>query len=152
MVGHFVSRYECADMRSITAPVSAARALATFLIRADDAAAPHAAALKEKLEVCAGCGGGWRFENEGVPSLAGQPDFFTEDQLLYFRGETRKNKEMNPVAQDLTDDDIRDLGAYYASLPGAPASTDADPDPALTKQGARLVTSKVACRAAMRTL
>jgi cytochrome c553 len=51
---------------------------------------------------------------------------------------------MNPVAQDLTDDDIRDLGAYYASLPGAPASTDTDPDPALTKQGSRLVTSKVA--------
>jgi cytochrome c553 len=93
MVRHFVSRYECADMRSFTAAVSAARALATFLIRADDAAAPHAAALKEKLEVCAGCcGGGWRFENEGVPSLAGQPDFFTEDQLLYFAAKHAKTR------------------------------------------------------------
>jgi len=43
------------------------------------------------------------------------------------------------VARDLTDDDIRDLDAYFASLPGPPAPTDADPDPALTKEGAALV-------------
>ena len=28
----------------------------------------------------------------GIPNLAGEPDFFTEWQLLYFRGETRKNE------------------------------------------------------------
>jgi hypothetical protein len=44
IVGHFFSRYECADMRSITAAVRAARALATFLIRADYASLPGAAA------------------------------------------------------------------------------------------------------------
>ena len=72
-------------------------------------------------------------------SRAGEPDFFTGYQLLYFRGETRKNEQMVAVARDLTDDDIRDLGAYYASLPGPPAPTDPDPDPALTKEGAALV-------------
>ena len=76
---------------------------------------------------------------EGVPNLAGEPDFFTEYQLLYFRGETRKNEQMTAVAQDLTDDDVRELGAYYASLPGPPAPTEPDPDPALTKEGAQLV-------------
>jgi cytochrome c553 len=128
-------------MRSIlaVATVAAVLALATFPIRADDAGDARAKALKEKLEVCAACHGEDGVSKmDGVPSLAGEPDFFTEYQLLYFRGETRKNEQMMAVARDLTDDDIRDLGAYYASLPGPPAPTDPDPDPALTKEGAAL--------------
>src|SRR5271156_6290827 len=46
---------------------------------------------------------------------------------------------MTPVAADLSDDDIRGLGAYFASLPGPPAPTEADPDSALTKAGTTLV-------------
>jgi cytochrome c553 len=128
-------------MRSMTAAAAlgVAFALATLPTRADDAGAPRAKALKEKLQVCAACHGEDGVSKmEGVPSLAGEPDFFTEYQLLYFRGETRKNEQMMAVARDLTDDDIRDLGAYYASLPGPPAPTDPDPDPALTKEGAAL--------------
>jgi cytochrome c553 len=129
-------------MRSMTAAATlgAVLALATFPTRADDAGDARAKALKEKLEVCAACHGEDGVSKmEGVPSLAGEPDFFTEYQLLYFRGETRKNEQMMAVAQDLADDDIRDLGAYYASLPGPSAPTDPDPDPALTKEGAALV-------------
>ena len=129
-------------MRSIlaVAALAAVLALATFPIRADDAGDARAKAFKEKLEVCAACHGEDGVSKmDGVPSLAGEPDFFTEYQLLYFRGETRKNEQMMAVARDLTDDDIRDLGAYYASLPGPPAPTDPDPDPALTKEGAALV-------------
>lgn len=112
--------------------------LVTLSSRANDVGDAHAK-LKEKLTVCAACHG----ENgvskiDGVPNLAGEPDFFTEYQLLYFRGETRKNEQMTPVARDLTDDDIRDLGAYYASLPGPAAPANPDPDPALTKAGAEL--------------
>jgi cytochrome c553 len=128
-------------MRSMTAAAAlgVAFALATLPTRADDAGAPRAKALKEKLQVCAACHGEDGVSKmEGVPSLAGEPDFFTEYQLLYFRGETRKNEQMMAVARDLTDDDIRDLGAYYASLPGPPAPPDPDPDPALTKEGAAL--------------
>ena len=54
-------------------------------------------------------------------------------------GETRKDEKMTPVAADLTHDDIRGPGAYFGSLPGPPAPTEADPDPALTKAGAALV-------------
>jgi cytochrome c553 len=128
-------------MRSMTAAAAlgVAFALATLPTRADDAGAPRAKALKEKLQLCAACHGEDGVSKmEGVPSLAGEPDFFTEYQLLYFRGETRKNEQMMAVARDLTDDDIRDLGAYYASLPGPPAPTDPDPDPALTKEGTAL--------------
>jgi cytochrome c553 len=132
-------------MRSITAAAAlgAVLVLGAFPIRADDAAAPRAAALKEKLQVCASCHGEDGVSKmDGVPSLAGEPDFFTEYQLLYFRGQTRKNEQMMAVAGDLTDDDIRDLGAYFASLPGPPAPTDPDPDPALTKEGEALVNDR----------
>src|SRR5271168_987690 len=122
------------------AALAAALGLATFPTRADDAGAARAKAFKEKLEVCAACHGEDGVSKmEGVPNLAGEPDFFSEYQLLYFRGETRKNEQMMAVARDLADDDIRALGAYYASLPGPPAPSDPDSDPALTKEGAALV-------------
>ena len=118
----------------------AALALTTFPIRADDAGADRTKAFKETLAVCAGCHGEDGVSTmDGVPNLAAEPDYFTEYQLLYFRGETRKNEQMMAVTKDLTDDDIRDLGAYYASLPGAPAPSGPDPDPDLTKEGALLV-------------
>ncbi len=111
--------------------------------------APHAedskpasgdAAFNDKIKFCSACHGPSGVSQlEGVPNLAGEPDFFTEYQLLYFRGETRKNEQMTPAAQGLVDDDIRNLGAYFAALTGPPPSTDPDPDPALTQEGARLV-------------
>jgi hypothetical protein len=66
-------------------------------------------------------------------------------------GEMREDEKMTPVAADLTDDDIRGLGAYIASLPGPPAPTEADPDPALTKAGAALVKGRhcAQCHAAV---
>ena len=54
-------------------------------------------------------------------------------------GETRKDEKMTPVAADLTHDDIRGPGAYFGSLSGPPAPSEADPDPALTKAEAALV-------------
>ncbi len=96
-------------------------------------------AFKEKVEFCSACHGPSGVSQiEGIPNLAGEPDLFTEWQLVYFRGETRKNEQMTPAAQNLTDTDIRDLGAYFATLPGPPP-TAADSDPALTQAGAKLV-------------
>jgi len=118
--------------------VSLAAGVATHAEDAKPAAGD--AAFKDKIELCSACHGPAGVSQlQGVPSLAGEPDFFTEYQLLYFRGETRKNEQMIPVAEALADDDIRDLGAYFATLPGPPAPTDPDPDPALTQAGAQLV-------------
>lgn len=63
-----------------------------------------------------------------TPSLAGQPDGYIQWQLVYFRSKTRNNDIMGPIASTLKDADIRDLGAYFASL-SPPPRTDADPDP-----------------------
>jgi cytochrome c553 len=109
-------------------------------IAEDAKPAPGDAALKEKIEFCSACHGSTGISQmEGVPNLAGEPDLFTEYQLVYFRAEQRKNEQMTPAAQSLTNDDIRDLSAYFVSLPGPPAPTDPDPNPELTKTGAALV-------------
>jgi cytochrome c553 len=95
------------------------------------------AAAKEKAEVCAGChGDNGVSQTENIPSLAGQPDQFTQWQLVFFRGGARKNELMQPIAEQITNEDVRVLGAYFASLtPPKDAKPDDNPD--LSKKGAQ---------------
>lgn len=110
--------------------------------RAEDSKSAADTAFKDKLEVCSGCHGPVGVSQiEGVPNLAGQPDLFTEWQLVYFRGETRMNEQMTPQAKDLIDSDIRDMGAYYLTLP-PPTPTGPDSDPALTQTGGKLANER----------
>jgi cytochrome c553 len=100
------------------------------------AEAADLAAGKAKAEICAGCHG----ENgisttENIPSLAGQQDQFIQWQLVYFRAGSRKNEAMQPIVEQLSNDDIRNLGAYFASLTPTKASPDNDAD--LSKKGAQ---------------
>ncbi len=89
----------------------------------------HAADLaagKEKAELCTGCHGEAGIsQTENIPSLAGQPDQFIQWQLVFFRAGTRKNEQMQPIVEQLNNEDIRNLGAYFASLtpPKAPKPT-----------------------------
>ena len=82
--------------------------------------AAHAADIaagKEKAEMCIACHGeGGISQIENIPSLAGQPDQFMQWQLVFFRAGTRKNEQMQPVVEQLNNEDIRNLGAYFASL------------------------------------
>jgi cytochrome c553 len=88
---------------------------------------------------CATCHGfEGRSQTDGVPSLAGQPDQFIQWQLVYFRSGTRKDPVMQPFAAALSDADIRNLGAYFASLPASGPAPAADEQPALTERGAML--------------
>lgn len=87
------------------------------------------AAGKEKAELCIGCHG----ENgisqmENIPSLAAQPDQFIQWQLIFFRAGTRKSEEMKPIVEQLDNNDIRNLGAYFASLQPPDKKQDDDPD------------------------
>jgi cytochrome c553 len=93
----------------------------------------------ETLAACLACHGeGGVSRTPEVPSLAAQPDLFIEWQLVYYRDGTRPGDIMVPVAQALSDADIRALGAYFAALPAPPPAADADRDPALGAEGARL--------------
>jgi cytochrome c553 len=69
---------------------------------------------RRKSEPCAACHG--RDGNStipGTPSLAGQPVFFTHWQLIKYRDGRRKDPQMSPFAQSLSDTDMADLAAYY---------------------------------------
>ncbi len=100
----------------------------------------HAADLdagKAKAEICAAChGDGGISQTENIPSLAGQLDQFIQWQLVFFRAGTRKNEQMQPIAEELNNDDIRNLAAYFASLT-PPKAAKPDDDPDLSAKGAQ---------------
>jgi len=105
---------------------------------ATGASAADIAAGQARAEPCQACHGEKGVsENPAIPSLAGQLDKFLQWQLVFFRSGRRANEIMGPMAADLTDEDVRNLGAYFASLPPGPSSTDGT-DPALRRAGQEL--------------
>lgn len=50
------------------------------------------------------------------PNLAGQKEQYLILQLKAFRDGERKNMQMSPMVAGLSDSDIANLSAYYASL------------------------------------
>jgi cytochrome c553 len=108
--------------------VASSLALASVLLATPTRAADVAAG-KEKAEICAGChGDNGISQTENIPSLAGQPDQFIQWQLVFFRAGTRKNEQMQPIVEQLNNEDIRNLGAYFSSLTPPKGPKDNDPD------------------------
>jgi cytochrome c553 len=99
-------------------------------------AAADVATSREKAKVCTPCHGETGVSATlGIPSLAGQQDQFIQWQLVFFRSGRRPNPVMTPIVAELTDADIRNLGAYFVGLPyfagvGAPATPAEAPDAA----------------------
>jgi cytochrome c553 len=111
--------------------------LSVAMICGSVAHAADTAAGKEKAEMCTGChGDGGISQTENIPSLAGQPDQFIQWQLVFFRGGARKNEQMQPIAEQIGNEDVRTLGAYFASLTPPKASAP-DDNPDLSKKGAQ---------------
>lgn len=97
--------------------------------------------LAERIQQCGGChgeGGNSRLEN--IPSLAGQPAFFTLNQLILMREGVRKVEQMAPFVKDLTDKDIEALAAHYAML--EPKPSEETVDPALVARGAKIAEAR----------
>ena len=87
-------------------------------------AAEPPASIREIVQICAACHGPEGVSAiENTPSLAAQPDIFLQYQLVFIRDGQRKVEVMQEAAKQLTDQNIRELGAYYASLPAPPAQT-----------------------------
>ena len=79
------------------------------------------AAGKAKAAVCAACHGPAGFSPNGQwPNLAAQKEDYITLQLKAFKDGTRKNALMSPQAEALSDKDIENLAAYYASMKCAP--------------------------------
>ncbi len=122
---------------SLCALAAAALALAGPARAADDAA------IKDKLAACFSCHGDNGLSTlDGVPSIAAQPELFLEWQLVFFRTGRVKSEIMQPVAAELSDDDIRAIGSYLATLPPIKTSPPPDDAPAMTEVGGKLAAGR----------
>jgi cytochrome c553 len=100
---------------------AAAVAAAFFCFGAAQAADIEAG--RAKAQACAACHGNeGHSTNPAVPSLAGQPAQMIATQLYQFREGNRKNEQMSPMAANLSNADMNNLAAYFASLKPAPAA------------------------------
>ena len=79
-------------------------------------AAGDAAAGKAKAAVCSAChGADGNSTNPLWPKLAGQHADYLVKQLKAFKSGERKDPSMSPMATPLSDADMANLAAYYAS-------------------------------------
>ena len=72
---------------------------------------------KAKSMSCAGCHGKNGISSNGMwPNLAGQKEAYLVGQMQMFKDGRRQNAMMSAMAKGLSDTDIANLAAYYASL------------------------------------
>ncbi|MFO7582407.1 c-type cytochrome [Guyparkeria sp.] len=71
---------------------------------------------REAAQACAAChGDNGNSNNPAFPSIAGQPAGYLATQLRAYRDGTRENAIMSGQAANLSDEQIRDIAAYYAA-------------------------------------
>ena len=102
-------------MRSTTIQTLILAALATLATQS--VLAGDAAAGKAKAAVCAGCHGAKGISGNGMwPNLAGQKEQYLATQIKAIKGGKRDVPMMKPMVAGLSDTDIANLAAYFASL------------------------------------
>ena len=97
----------------------------------------NVAAGQAKAGICAGCHGadGNGGADPTWPKLAGQDPDYIAKQLTDFKSGARKDPIMSGMAAPLSATDMKNLGAYFASLKAKPgAALDAQ----LAKQGQKI--------------
>jgi len=103
------------------------------------AQAADANAGKEKSGACSACHGASGVSGSPMfPNLAGQNDAYVIKQLKDFKSGARTDAMMAPMAANLSDEDMADIAAHFASLPSeseqaaasASAGTSSDAAPA----------------------
>jgi cytochrome c553 len=86
----------------------------------------NAEAATQKTAVCAACHGpDGNSLLPDFPSLAGQSATYLYLQLRAFKTGSRPSEIMKPQVESLSDQDMKDLSAYYASLSPKPSSQPA---------------------------
>jgi len=102
-------------------PVKKALVLFFVLSIAPIAQAADVEAGKAKVAtVCAACHGAAGVSvSDNIPNLAAQRAGYIEAQLKALKDGTRKNPIMNAIAAQLSAEDVANVAAYFASLPGA---------------------------------
>jgi cytochrome c553 len=104
------------------APGAAASAAAASNAKQSAPASP--ASLQAKIAMCLGCHNipGYQAsfpEVHKVPMIAGQTPAYIETALNAYKTGERKHPTMRGIADALTEQDIKDISAYYSKLGGA---------------------------------
>jgi cytochrome c553 len=95
-------------------------ALVAAAVAAPSAFAGDPEAGKQKSATCEACHGpDGKGTNPMYPVIAGQYEDYLVHALKAYRDGTRNNAIMAGLAAPLSDEDIKDLAAYYAAMPSA---------------------------------
>jgi cytochrome c553 len=85
---------------------------------------------KEKAgQICQACHG---MDGNGIPGqpvwpkLAGQHPRYIYKQLMNFKNNERYNVQMSPMAMPLTEEEVRNLASYYATLEQSGGTAEAE--------------------------
>ncbi len=99
--------------------------------------------LAERVAACGGChGADGNSQMRGVPSIAGQPKIFLENQLVLTREGLRGAEVMQNLMRGLSDREIIAIAKHYAALPARSAGIEVDR--ALAQRGKQLA-EKLRC-------
>lgn len=107
----------------------------------------NAAAGQAKSELCAACHSPTGISVIPIyPNLAGQSATYMYWELMQFKRGRLPDSPMTALVSDLSDQEMRDLAAYYASLDPAaaaaePADASTDADPQRLQRGEQLYLS-----------
>lgn len=103
------------------------RGIALAALAAAAAVQAQQPAAPAQAQLCAAChGAGGRSQQPLIPSLAGQPKLFIENQLVLIREGLRDVPQMKGLLDGMPDADIVALASYFAGQQPAPAATATD--------------------------
>ena len=113
---------------------SISRALATLVVAGAAFSAPAPAPaqtlspeLQGRLQACAAChGAGGQSVLTDIPSLAGQPRVFLENQLVVIREGLRDIPAMKGLLDGVSDADLAAMASHFAAAPLKPAPRPKD--------------------------
>lgn len=92
-------------------------ALALSALLGHAALAGDVAKGRQKATACQACHGmDGRSQLPEAPNLSGQVEPYLVKALHEFKDGTRKDEQMSLAAEPLSDEDIADLAAYFASI------------------------------------
>lgn len=117
------------------AQTPAASAPAAAASKPAESASP--ASLQAKIAMCLGCHNipGYQAsfpEVHRVPMIAGQTASYIEAALAAYKTGERKHPTMRSIADQLSEQDVKDIAAYYSKLggePTAPEKVSREPSP-----------------------
>lgn len=113
------------------------RRLAAAMVLAPLVAAAQPA--PDRVALCESCHGkDGNSSTPKIPSIAGQPVTFLENQLVYFREELRNAPVMQGVAKGMKDEEITALARHFSARKATSTATR-PPDADVTEKGRALV-------------